>query len=76
MLSTFHRQAAYLAQFDTAATDSPNPRDACSAALTAREKEQYRRDYRRAADWVDTTEITDDDIAALARMRRRHGFPA
>ncbi|MBT2274157.1 hypothetical protein [Rhodococcus qingshengii] len=79
MLSTFRRQAAvlaaYLAQFGTTGIDSPNSRDAGSTALTQREKEQYQRDYRHAADLATASEITDDDIAALAQMRSRHGFP-
>ncbi|ANQ75595.1 MULTISPECIES: hypothetical protein [Rhodococcus] len=78
MLSKFRRDAAvlaaYLAQFENTDTNCADPRPAATA-LTPEEHRQRRRDYADAGGWVVSTEVSDQDIAALTQMRQRYGFP-
>ncbi len=78
MMNRYRRDAAvlaaYLAQFDTDDTDIP---DASSAtAITTGDRVSKRRDFAQASYWATAPDFTDDDIAALARMRIHYGFPA
>lgn len=78
MLSRFRRDAAtlaaYLAQFENTDTNCADPHTAATA-LTPEERHQRRRDYADSLAWAAATQVDDEDIAALARMRRRYGFP-
>jgi len=66
--------AAYLAQFDTDTTDGPEA--SAATAFTTEDRASKRRDYAQALSWATAPDFTDDDLAALARMRIHHGFPA
>ncbi|MCW2295524.1 hypothetical protein [Rhodococcus erythropolis] len=78
MLSKFRRDAAilaaYLAQFENTDTNCADPHTAATT-LTPEERRQRRRDYADSLAWAAATQVDDEDIAALTRMRRRYGFP-
>ncbi|MCQ4129177.1 hypothetical protein NOU13_32240 [Rhodococcus erythropolis] len=78
MLSKFRRDAAvlaaYLAQFENTDTNCADPHTAATA-LTPEERRQRRHDYADSLAWAAATQVNDDDIAALTRMRQRYGFP-
>ncbi|WP_257233049.1 hypothetical protein [Rhodococcus qingshengii] len=74
MLNRFRREAAvlaaYLSQFETDyAEHSPY------VGITGESRAQTHADHQKACRWIAATECTEDDIAALTRMRRRYGFP-
>lgn len=78
MLSRFRRDAAvlaaYLAQFENTDSSCADPNTAATA-LTPEERRQRRRDYADSLAWAAATQVNDEDIAALTRMRQRYGFP-
>lgn len=69
--------AAYLAQFNfadpTIETTADQPLG--YAALPDEDHKQRHRDYLHAAQWAQSTALTDEDIQALRERRRRYGFP-
>ncbi|MDJ0441440.1 hypothetical protein [Rhodococcus qingshengii] len=77
VLSKFRREAAllaaYLSQFEN--TDTDDSEHLPAAGVTPESQAQTHADYRQACQWLATTKCTDDDIAALARLRRQYGFP-
>ncbi|MBS3695651.1 hypothetical protein KGD90_31105 [Rhodococcus qingshengii] len=77
VLNRFRREAAvlaaYLSQFETDDTDYA---EHCPyVGITGESRARPHADYQQACRWIAATACTDDDIAALARMRRRYGFP-
>lgn len=79
MLSNFRREAAvlaaYLSQFDNTATTAADAWHSGTDPAHAEGNGQRRRDYIRASAWVSATDVSEDDVTALARMRRTYGFP-
>ncbi|MDE8649717.1 hypothetical protein PXH69_32615 [Rhodococcus qingshengii] len=77
MLSKFRREAAvlaaYLSQFDN--TDTAYAQQSPYVGMTDKTRAQMHADYQQACRWLAAIEYTDADIAALAHMRRRYGFP-
>lgn len=80
MLSKFRCEAAvlaaYLSQFDNTGTTAADAwhSGADPAHFTA-DNDQRRRDYARASARVSATDVSEDDVTALAWMRRTYGFP-
>ncbi|AKE01497.1 hypothetical protein XU06_31680 (plasmid) [Rhodococcus erythropolis] len=77
MLNRFRREAAvlaaYLSQFEN--TDTDYAQHSPYIGITGESRAQTHADYQQACRWIAATECTDNDIAALAHMRRRHSFP-
>ncbi|WP_209448843.1 hypothetical protein [Rhodococcus qingshengii] len=76
MLTKFRREAAilaaYLSQFENPDTDNA---EHLPTGVTPESPAQAHADYQQACQWLTATACTDDDMAALAHMRRHYGFP-
>lgn len=78
MLTKFRREAAilaaYLSQFENP-PDTDNAEHLPTGVTPPESHAQAHADYQQACQWLAATACTDDDVAALAHMRRHYGFP-